>query len=245
MGNKAIKGKIGSDTCYFVPYFPVGSIYISVTNTNPSTIFGGTWERIQGKFLIGADDSTYKLGATGGSSSHTHTNSSTGSTTLTANQIPSHTHSVGAHSHGLNSHTHTYAKSNSTTESHTLTVSEMPSHTHSHRVVKQYWSDLYNRDALGELPSAVNAQGYNQGWSSYTGGANCANQSTGGGKGHTHSISTTSTNTGAASGSTANSSAFNTGATGGGTGHTHTMSATGSSSNIPPYLSVYIWKRTA
>ena len=95
------------------------------------------------------------------------------------------------------------------------------------------------------MPSAVNAQGYNQGWSSYTGGANCANQSTGGGKGHTHSISTTSTNSGAASGSTANSSAFNTGATGGGTGHTHTMSATGSSSNIPPYFSVYIWKRTA
>lgn len=48
------------------------------------------------------------------------------------------------------------------------------------------------------------------------------------------------------------SSSYNTGATGGGEGHTHTlnshthtMSATGSSSTMPPYLTVYMWKRTA
>lgn len=220
MGNKAIKGKIGSDTCYFVPYFPVGSIYISVTNTNPSTIFGGTWERIQGKFLIGADDSTYKLGTTGGSSTHNHTNSRTGSTTLTVNQIPAHTHT-------LNGHTHTYNKSNATSGSTTLTIDQIPSH--QHQVVigsfantgTENWNNKYNGHVTYNFDNNTN---YNT-------------RATGGGKGHTHSISTSSTNTGANSG--------NTSSVGGGTGHTHTMSATGSSSNIPPYLSVYIWKRTA
>ena len=33
--------------------YPVGSIYMSVNNTNPSTLFGGTWEQIKGRFLIG------------------------------------------------------------------------------------------------------------------------------------------------------------------------------------------------
>lgn len=75
---------------------------------------------------------------------------------------------------------------------------------------------------------------------------------TGGNGSHSHGISTTSTNSGAASGSTANSTAFNTGnwGTASPSGHTHTMSNTGSAGSssqsiMPPYLVVYIWKRTA
>lgn len=45
--------------------YPVGSIYMSVNSTNPSTLFGGTWERIQGRFLLGAS-SSYTAGSTGG-----------------------------------------------------------------------------------------------------------------------------------------------------------------------------------
>lgn len=62
--------------------FPVGAIYMSVDGTlSPDIIFGGTWERIGGRFLIGAD-STYAAGATGGEATHT----------LTENEMPEHNH---------------------------------------------------------------------------------------------------------------------------------------------------------
>lgn len=34
--------------------YPIGSIYISVNKTEPGILFGGTWERIEGRFLLGA-----------------------------------------------------------------------------------------------------------------------------------------------------------------------------------------------
>lgn len=54
--------------------FPVGSIYTNVSNsTNPATTLGfGTWERVQGQFIIGAS-ATIAAGSTGGNSSHNHT----------------------------------------------------------------------------------------------------------------------------------------------------------------------------
>ena len=55
--------------------YPVGSIYMSVSSTSPATFLGGTWERIQDKFLLAAG-STYAAGSTGGSAtkntSHVH-----------------------------------------------------------------------------------------------------------------------------------------------------------------------------
>lgn len=62
--------------------YPVGSIYLSVNNTNPSSLFGfGTWEAIEDRFLLGAS-STYVAGTTGGEATHT----------LTVDEIPSHNH---------------------------------------------------------------------------------------------------------------------------------------------------------
>lgn len=74
--------------------YPVGSIYMSVNNVNPSTVFGGTWQQIKDKFLLACGD-TYNNGATGGVASNPYTPAGTvGNTTLTINQIPSHTHGV-------------------------------------------------------------------------------------------------------------------------------------------------------
>lgn len=61
--------------------YPVGSIYMSVNSTNPATLFGGTWSQLKDRFLLGAG-SSYSAGATGGAATHT----------LTAAQMPSHTH---------------------------------------------------------------------------------------------------------------------------------------------------------
>lgn len=45
---------------------------MSVDPTDPSELFGGTWERIEGRFLLGAS-STYAASSTGGEEKHTLT----------------------------------------------------------------------------------------------------------------------------------------------------------------------------
>lgn len=52
--------------------YPVGSIYMSANETSPATLFGGTWEQLKDRFLLGAGN-TYSNGATGGEASHTLT----------------------------------------------------------------------------------------------------------------------------------------------------------------------------
>ena len=61
--------------------YPVGSIYMNVNSTNPGTLFGGTWEQIQGRFLLGMS-SSYPAGSQGGEATHT----------LTISEMPSHDH---------------------------------------------------------------------------------------------------------------------------------------------------------
>lgn len=50
---------------------PVSSLYISDNATSPAELYGGTWERIEGKFIMGASD-TYPAGSTGGEVEHSH-----------------------------------------------------------------------------------------------------------------------------------------------------------------------------
>ena len=66
--------------------YPVGSLYFSVNNTDPGTLFGGVWQRIEDTFLLCAG-STYAAGTTGGAASVT-----SGGTALTVAQLPAHTH---------------------------------------------------------------------------------------------------------------------------------------------------------
>ena len=55
--------------------YPVGSVCMFNTNIDPNEMYGGTWVRIKGKFILGADDNTYPLGSTGGEATHTLTES--------------------------------------------------------------------------------------------------------------------------------------------------------------------------
>ena len=63
------KIKVGGTT-YDIAY-PVGSIYLSVNDTSPAELFGGTWEQLKDRFLLAAGD-TYAAGTTGGSATNTH-----------------------------------------------------------------------------------------------------------------------------------------------------------------------------
>ncbi len=69
--------------------YPVGSIYMSVSSTSPASLFGGTWEQLKDRFLLGAG-STYTNGNTGGSATHK----------LSVNEIPSHSHPVKERNNG-------------------------------------------------------------------------------------------------------------------------------------------------
>lgn len=72
---------IGEDSLINTVY-PVGSIYLSVNSTSPASLFGGTWEQLKDRFLLGAG-SSYTAGNTGGAATHK----------LTVDEMPSHNHS--------------------------------------------------------------------------------------------------------------------------------------------------------
>ena len=181
---------------------PVGSVYVSTSNTHLSTLFGfGTWAAINDVFLLSAG-STYSAGSTGGSKTHSHTSAA-------------HTHTIAGHTHTVAGHTHT-------TAGHTLTIAEMPAHIHTNLYASSGASDStwgydYTNNG-GKRSSATEASG--------------GIGSVGGGGSHSHG------NTGSTSPTslTTNATSVTTDST--------TPSATGSSSTLPPYLVVYMWRRT-
>ena len=59
-------------------FYPVGSIYTSMNNTSPETLFGGTWTQITDRFLYCANSSKQ----TGGSKK------------ITVDNMPSHNHAI-------------------------------------------------------------------------------------------------------------------------------------------------------
>lgn len=67
--NKELGGNASFDP---LTVYPVGSIYMSVSETSPASLFGGTWEQLKDRFLLGAGDS-YAAGTTGGEATHTLT----------------------------------------------------------------------------------------------------------------------------------------------------------------------------
>lgn len=86
-GTAADSSKLGGKTIaeIMLTLYPVGAVYISANSTSPASLFGGTWESIGGRFLLGAD-STYTAGSTGGETTHN----------LTIDEMPSHRHAINA-----------------------------------------------------------------------------------------------------------------------------------------------------
>lgn len=84
--NYALKvhGDISADNVYN-PY-PVGAIYISDNSTSPASLFGGTWEQLDGYYLYAGN----------GYSKTTYTGKNAQSHTLTANQSGLRQHNHGA-----------------------------------------------------------------------------------------------------------------------------------------------------
>lgn len=82
-GTAADSSKLGGKTLtqVMLSIYPVGSIYMSVNSTSPASQFGGTWEQLKDRFLLGAGG-TYTAGATGGAATHK----------LTIAEMPYHNH---------------------------------------------------------------------------------------------------------------------------------------------------------
>ena len=70
--------QVGGKTLLDMVY-PVGSIYLSVSGTDPQTMFGGTWARLEDVFLLAAG-AKHPAGSTGGEEAHT----------ITEGEMPSH-----------------------------------------------------------------------------------------------------------------------------------------------------------
>lgn len=69
--------------------YPVGSIYMSINPSDPSTLFGGVWVKLQEGVVVLSAGDTYTAGSTGGEASHA----------ITEAEMPSHTHTQVEHSH--------------------------------------------------------------------------------------------------------------------------------------------------
>lgn len=73
--------------------YPVGAIYMSVSETSPSLLFPGTtWERLKDRFLLAAGDG-HPAGTEGGAERHTISGTVKGHA-LTVEEMPEHKHGI-------------------------------------------------------------------------------------------------------------------------------------------------------
>ncbi len=82
--------------------YPIGSIYISANNVNPSEFLGGNWEQITDKFLLAAG-SQYTAGSVGGSATKTISKANLPNYTLySASHSHTFTGTATSHNHSIN-----------------------------------------------------------------------------------------------------------------------------------------------
>ena len=140
--------------------------------TSPASFIGGTWERVEGEFIMGAS-SAYPVGTTGGSATHTQTTA----------EMPSHSHSGSTGSAG--SHSHSASTDSAGWHSHSGTTNSAGSH--SHNVNAEYKSG-------GDDGESYRIRNYGASWANYkfttsSDGSHTHSFSTNGTGSHTHTVS--------------------------------------------------------
>lgn len=218
--------------------YPVGSVYISFSSTSPQTLFGGTWTRLKDRFLLASGDS-YAPNTTGGSAtktiavsnmpSHNHTVNASGTHnhTATSSTVGNHTHSVSGTTGGAGSHNHNRGNMNITGGFQSV---DMAGREPAYGAFSDYTQPSPSNPAKGGDGTDIHVD-FNAS-SSWTGTTNTVAN-------HTHSFSATS---GGAGSHTHTITVANGGS------HTHTTNNTGSGTPLnimPPYQTVYMWRRTA
>lgn len=140
--------------------------------TSPASFIGGTWERVEGEFIMGAS-SAYPVGTTGGSATHTQTTA----------EMPSHSHSGSTGSAG--SHSHSASTDSAGWHSHSGTTNGAGEH--SHKVNAEYKSG-------GDDGESYRIRNYGDSWANYkfttsSDGSHTHSFSTNSAGGHSHSVS--------------------------------------------------------
>jgi len=252
---------------HFDEIYPVGSIYMSVNSTDPSTLFGGTWERITGSFLLAATDN----GSSGASQAAGNTGGAA-TVTLTAAQsgVPAHLHSIPAHGHAHTIKATTPKFTHSITQpvfkytapaSHQHTLSTAGGAALNYRQASNSNCIYFARSNGPSLAAASFTAKYWWGCNGVTGGSGTSSETagtttvgltgktdaaTGAGTANATTASRT-TNVGVGdhaatactmSGGVTDKAAFNS-------NNNTAANASSAHENMPPYLSVYVWKRTA
>ena len=140
--------------------------------TSPASFIGGTWERVEGEFIMGAS-SAYPVGTTGGSATHTQTTA----------EMPSHSHSGSTGSAG--SHSHSASTDSAGWHSHSGTTNGAGEH--SHEVNAEYKSG-------GDDGESYRIRNYGASWANYkfttsSDGSHTHSFSTNGTGSHSHTVS--------------------------------------------------------
>ena len=243
--------------------FPVGSIYTSYNiNTDPAQLLGfGTWVAIQGRMLLGAS-SAYPAASTGGAASHT----------ITVSELPSHSHtgstaSAGEHTHtamtaSAGAHTHAISVASAGAHTHSGTAANAGAHTHTRgtmNITGSFFgeggihSDRYSGAFYPEGKNGFGTNTYEDKYNSETvfNASRSWTGETSWNGDHSHSITVNSGGAHTHGASSASAGAHThavTVATNGAHTHTVTIDNTGGGSAmslLPPYVAVYMWRRTA
>lgn len=244
--------------------YPVGSVYISFSAADPSTLFGGTWQRLKDTFLLASGD-TYAANTTGGSATKT----------IAVSNMPAHNHSVnasGVHNHTASTgasgvHNHTASTGSAGSHTHTASSNTTGNHTHARGTMnitgdfsgvgQKYANDsatvngaFYIKNTSNEPREGVTVSnsGERDDWFGFDASKSwTGSTSTAGNHSHTITVNSIGNHTHTVTVNN-NGSHTHTVTVNNNGSHTHTTNNTGGGTPLnilPPYQTVYMWRRTA